>query len=97
MTQRFQMSISELAELGARLSGATVVTLAENLPVSVRDLKDEHILAAALGGDADYLVTGGEDLLVLQGEPQLRGLRIVTAAQFLAALHRPESEPEVSS
>ena len=97
LAQRFRMSTAELAELDARLSGARLVTLAENLPVSVRDSKDEHILAAAIGGDADYLVTGDEELLVLQGDPQLRDLRIVTVAQFLAVLDRSGNGPGFSS
>src|SRR5713101_6064587 len=36
------------------------VNLAWRLPVSIRDTKDEKILAAALGGNADYLITGDE-------------------------------------
>ena len=62
------------------------------LPLVVRDPKDEPILAAALGGQADYLVTGDKDLLVLAGDPRLGTLRIVTAADFLAAIAVP-AEP----
>jgi predicted nucleic acid-binding protein len=39
-----------------------------------------------LGGHADYLVTGDADLLVLAGEPALRGLCIVTVGEFLTVL-----------
>jgi putative PIN family toxin of toxin-antitoxin system len=31
-----------------------------------RDPKDDHLLALALDGDADYLITGDQDLLVLK-------------------------------
>lgn len=55
------------------------------LPVTVRDKKDERVLATALGS-ADYLVTGDYDLLVLQDDPRLGGLQIVTAREFLDVL-----------
>lgn len=86
LTQRFRESAAGLTELGIRLTGATRVHLASIVPVSVRDPKGDHILAAAAGSGADYLVTGDRDLLVLQGDPRLGELRIVTAAQLLAVL-----------
>lgn len=92
LTQRFRESAAGLAELGARLTGATTAHRASSIPVSVGDPKDEHILAAAMGGVADYLVTGDQDLLVLQGDPRLGDLRIVTAAQFLAVLEGSENQ-----
>lgn len=58
---------------------------AADLP-SVRDPKDEPILAAAVGGVADYLVTGDKDLLVLRDDPRLASLEIVTIAEFLRVL-----------
>jgi putative PIN family toxin of toxin-antitoxin system len=75
-----------LADLMTGLSLATRVVASPSIPIPLRDPKDEHILAAALGGNADYLVTGDFDLLVHQGEPRLSTLKIVTAAQFLAIL-----------
>jgi putative PIN family toxin of toxin-antitoxin system len=59
------------------------VTPAVTLPVVVRDPKDEPVLAAALGGNADFLVTGDDDLLALAGDPRLGRLRIVTVVVFL--------------
>jgi len=50
------------------------VRAAETLPVTVRDPKDMHLLAAAVGGQADYLITGAEDLLVLEGTSALLSL-----------------------
>jgi len=60
--------------------------LMEPLPVVVRDRKDEMVLATALGGRADFLVTGDNDLLALRDEPLIAPLRIVTVREFLDAL-----------
>ncbi|HET8631909.1 MAG TPA: putative toxin-antitoxin system toxin component, PIN family [Thermomicrobiales bacterium] len=62
----------------------------EPLPVAVRDPKDDMVLAAALGGPADYLITGDDDLLALAGDPRLGALRIVTVRAFLDIL---DAEP----
>jgi uncharacterized protein len=83
---RFRMTPAQRADLFAGLAAAPQVTPSPTLPVPVRDAEDEHILAAAVGGQADYLVTGDEDLLVLAGDPRLGTLKIVTVAAFLAIL-----------
>ena len=48
-----------------------------------RDVKDVHVLGAALAGDADFIVTGDRDLLDLE---EFEGTAIVTPARFLAIL-----------
>jgi uncharacterized protein len=53
------------------------------LPLSSRDPKDDILLAHALGGNADYLISGDEDLLVLRDDPAIGQLRIMSAAEFL--------------
>ncbi|MCL4459326.1 MAG: putative toxin-antitoxin system toxin component, PIN family [Chloroflexi bacterium] len=73
-------------------TSARRVTPSRRLPITVRDKKDEGILAAALGGKADYLVTGDEDLLVLRDDPRLGRLKIVTARDFLDILTREHPE-----
>lgn len=67
---------------------AIVVSPKFNLPVKIRDPKDEIVLAAALGGKADYLITGDQDLLVLKGNSKLGNLGIVTVSEFLALLRK---------
>jgi uncharacterized protein len=84
--RQFRITLLELTELIARIAGVTPIVPSASIPVSLRDPKDEHILAAALAGKADYLVTGDDDLLVLQGDPRLGMLQIVTASQFLSRL-----------
>ncbi len=64
-------------------TSAVEIAPRRRLPVRLRDQKDEHVLAAALGGKARYLVTGDDDLLSLRDEPCLGGLMIVTAREFL--------------
>jgi uncharacterized protein len=84
--RQFRITLIELTELIARIATVTPIVPSASIPVSLRDPEDEHILAAALVGKADYLVTGDDDLLVHQGDPRLGTLKIVTVAQFLALL-----------
>ena len=86
IARRFAAAASELIDLFDQLAATPRVTPAPTIPVEVRDPKDIKILAAALGGHADYLVTGDRDLLEHRGDPRLGTLHIVTAAEFLAHL-----------
>ncbi len=52
-----------------------------------RDPKDDYLLAASIGGRADYLVTGDEDLLILNDNLGLGKLKIVSAKQFLIVVN----------
>ncbi len=90
IVQRYRVPPEDLTALFAALARITRVQLARSLPVPVRDAKDEMILAAAFGGDADFLVTGDDDLLVLRDDPRLGKLRILTVGEFLAILEEQE-------
>jgi uncharacterized protein len=57
----------------------TIPTIAEEIPPVTRDPKDDYLLAYAMVGQADYLVTGDEDLLALK---EVGSLQIVTPRQF---------------
>jgi uncharacterized protein len=86
LVRRFSLSADEVDALFRFLTRrAQQVTLQSPLPIAVRDANDEHVLATALAGGADYLVTGDEDLLVLAGDARLGSLRIVTVQAFLEA------------
>lgn len=63
-----------------------MVTPLHSLPVDVCDPKDEEVLACALGGKADYLITGDEDLLTLKDNSTLRPLKIIKVKDFLTKL-----------
>ena len=56
----------------------------DTIPTVTRDPDDDYVLAYALVGSADFLMTGDKDLLSLEG--QIEGLQIVTPSQFLAFL-----------
>ena len=84
---RYFIGPEEVGRLVGRLRYvAEQAVVSTELPIRSRDPKDDKFLAAALGGDADFLVTGDEDLLVLDGEPALGRLRIATAREFLEFL-----------
>ena len=61
-------------------SDAEFVEITETIQVC-RDPKDDRILELAVNGNADYIVTGDADLLVLN---PFRGIRILRPADFLA-------------
>lgn len=50
---------------------------------AVRDPKDRIILACAVGGKADIIVSGDKDLLILKA---YQAVSIMTAAEFLSML-----------
>lgn len=73
---------------------AIIVTPHQSVPIAVRDPKDEIVLATALAGNADYIVTGDEDLLVLNGEPAIGKVQIVTVREFLSVLEASPTNTE---
>jgi len=71
------------------LVAEAVPAISTETTIAVRDPKDDYLLAYAVVGQADYLVTGDRDLLAL-GE--VEGVKIVTAMGFLEALGGPPPE-----
>ena len=70
------------------LEEATLVEIGETIQ-ECRDPKDDKFLEVAVSGEASCLVTGDQDLLILN---PFRGIPIMTPAQFLASLPRvPEN------
>jgi putative PIN family toxin of toxin-antitoxin system len=64
--------------------GERVPKISEQIPSVTRDIKDDYLIAYALIGRADFLVTGDKDLLALRG--LVTGVEIVTPAQFVKFL-----------
>ena len=65
-----------------------VVDLPETVPRVCRDPDDDRVIACAVAGKADVIVSGDADLLNLE---QVGDVRILTAAQFLDLLERREA------
>ena len=85
--EKYHLSTDEVEDtLRLLQTDALLSSPAPMLPVVLRDPKDEKVLALAISGQADYLVTGDEDLLTVEGNRDLLALRIVTPAAFLALL-----------
>lgn len=69
-----------------RAAGSTVEGAPERPPIAVRDPDDVVILGGAISGEADVLVTGDRDLLVLGS---VGPLRILDPRGFWELVRRP--------
>ena len=65
-----------------KLNGSQLPKLSE----SVATQNDNMVLELAVSGGADFIVTGDQDLLVLD---PFQGIRIVTPEAFLVAIRNP--------
>ena len=76
-----RISAAELGTLVEILKavGEIIPIIKEEIPAVTRDPKDDYLLAYAVVGEADYLVTGDEDLLILQ---QAGEVKIVNPRHF---------------
>lgn len=72
---RFRRQLSSLAEI--------IEPIEQAFPRITRDRKDDYLIAYAVVGEADYLVTGDKDLLVLE---RVADVVIITPFQFAALL-----------
>lgn len=68
---------------------ANYVTLSGTMQSVCRDSKDDKILECALLANADYLITGDADLLVLK---EFRGIKIITANEYINLSRGPNHE-----
>ena len=87
-SEKYGLSKPEIASIMRRINKESLLmNFQQVLPINVRDKKDEIIIATAMGGNADYLVTGDKDLLILKRSPKLGNLKIVTVKEFLSILN----------
>jgi hypothetical protein len=84
IAERLRLDEVELeAILAAILAKAEVTPGQLRLPGATRDPKDDAVVACAIEGKADYIVSGDQDLLAL-GEYE--GIQVVTPRRFVEIL-----------
>jgi putative PIN family toxin of toxin-antitoxin system len=84
IAKRLRLDEAKLgALLAALLSRAHVVPGQLHLPGVTRNPKDDAVVACAVEGEADYIVSGDQDLLALG---QYQGIQIVTPREFAEIL-----------
>ena len=81
---RYLLEEERLEFLVALVREAELVEVTKTV-IACRDPKDNLVLELALSGDANYIVTGDADLLVLH---PFRDIPIVTAQDFLTQAQR---------
>ena len=83
-----RITTSEMKQFAAVLSAhsETIPTITQTIPAVTRDPKDDYLLAYAVVGRAGFLVTGDEDLLVLQ---QVQGVKICRPREFVGQVLTP--------
>jgi len=84
LATRTSLPAAERFATSLRLAAEELPPLAAPPRRVSRDPDDDHLLAYAAAGRADFLVTGDKDQLVLAGDPF--PFRIVSPAEFLAVL-----------
>lgn len=79
LTGRFAFARNRARLIRDELEAVVDLVEPDRLPAVSRDPDDDHVLAAAVAGLADAVVTGDKDLLVLE---QHEGVAILTARSF---------------
>ena len=88
IASRLRMGESDVeAILAALLSQADITPGELALPGVTRDPKDDAIVACAVEGEADFVVSGDQDLLVLG---VYEGIQVAAPRRFLEILRRHE-------
>jgi len=80
LRDKFQLTDGQIADyLSLIISGSTVLNVADYPKVIKADPDDDVVLASALEGDADYIVTGDKHLLLLR---EYHKTKIITVKQM---------------
>lgn len=68
LTKKFKISSADVSEITAIVKDAAFEVIDQPKPIAgiCRDKNDDMVIACAVSADADYIVTGDEDLLVLK-------------------------------
>ena len=79
--EKRQQTVAELMAIATALCPSVLIDDVD-IP-NLRDPDDTKIIATAISANAEVLITGDQDLLVLQ---DVQGIHILTPAQFLELL-----------
>jgi len=72
LRRRFRASAEQVAAVEAELRAQTIVPKpAAPSPLPIRDPDDRWVLASAVAGEAQLLVTGDQDLLAVAGQSSI--------------------------
>ena len=83
LTQKFKMPDKLARQWEKEITPYAYLVVPKNETTICRDPKDNMILDTAISANAQYIVTGDEDLLTLK---EYKGILIVTPRQFLSVL-----------
>lgn len=87
LQKKFKYSDEEVSEASATAARDAMIVATEPLAERIcRDRDDDDVLATAVAGKADCIITGDNDLLTLK---KFGGIRIRSPRQFLELLDRP--------
>ena len=81
--QRYYSEENRTQFVALIMAVSEVVDLPEAIPRIGQDPDDDRVIACAVAGAAELIISGDHDLLALQ---RVRGIAILTAAQFLEML-----------
>jgi uncharacterized protein len=79
LAAKFAFSSAAARLIRSELEALSKIVEPVEVPEVCRDRDDDHVLAAAVAGAAEMLVTGDQDLLVLERH---EGIRILTPSRF---------------
>ena len=84
ITKAYRLAPQDISDLIELLISRAILTPGRlTIPSTARDPEDDQILACAIEGHADYIVTGDKDLLSLE---RYREIPIISPAAFAGLL-----------
>jgi len=84
--QRYFNNETRLRFVALIAARSELVDVPDEVPRIVRDPKDDYLIACALAGNSDFLVSGDKDVLELKAVGKIR---IVSAGQLLSLWDSP--------
>jgi putative PIN family toxin of toxin-antitoxin system len=87
--QRYTTEEERTRFVALLLALSELVELPETIPQICRDPDDDRIIACAVAGDADVIVSGDEDLLGLEW---VRDISILSPAELLRRMEKRDTE-----